>query len=674
MERQRGVTPRVAISLAFVLAALGMKTVVRIPCLPSTAGHVGMQTNQPSLSRSPETPESPLRPSKHQLTAEDLAAFLDGYMPGQIERQDIAGAVVIVVKDGEVLYGHGYGFADVAKKQPVSVDQTLFRPGSVSKLFTCTAVMQLVEQAKLDLDRDVNQYLDFKIPETFPEPITLRRIMTHTAGFEEWNKELFVSTGADMEPMVVAMREHLPRRIFAPGTMPAYSNYAMSLAGYIVQRVSGEGFEDYVSNHILRPLEMSHTSFLEPLPSDLASLMSSGYELGSGNAKDFEFVNGIPAGSMSVSASDIARFMIAHLQDGRFGKTQILRPDTARLMHARAFGLVPELNGMALGFFEENENGLKIIGHGGDTQYFHSHLYLILDANTGLFLSMNSLGRSGGDIRAQLWHKFLNRYFPGDESTPPAISTAAQDARTVAGNYISSRRGDTTIMKILALLDETKFSVNTDNTISSPDFLKVSNQPRHWREIGPLVYRDEASQAKLAFRRNAVGELEVFSDWGAFGGQRASTSSNGDFFVDVLYCSAMLLALNVLLWPVGALLHWRFKNPLKLGKSEKHLRLWTRFVCALDVAIGVAWFEYFNYVLNPIGRESREFDWALNAIHLVQLLAIAGTLIPILYTFRVYFGAERRRGRVFVCLPAIACVSFVWLIYICNLIHFDTKY
>jgi CubicO group peptidase (beta-lactamase class C family) len=375
-----------------------------------------------------------------ELTAADAAAFFGGYFPAMLDREDIAGAVVILVKDGKVFFAHGYGYSDVEKKKPVSVDGTLFRPGSVSKLFTCTAVMQLVEQGKLDLDRDVNSYLDFKIPATYSDPVTLRRIMTHTAGFEEWDKELFVSQASELEPLQVLLPGHLPARIFAPGTMPAYSNYAMTLAGYIVQRVSGEKFEDYIANKIYKALGMTHSTFVQPLPAELQPLMSQGYARASGKSKDFEFVNGPPADSMTTSAGDMARFMIAHLQDGRYGDAQILKPETARLMHTRAFGPVQELNGMALPFFQENQNGHRIIGHGGDTQYFHSHLSLILDANLGFFVSLNSAGRGETNVRGLLWNKFLDRYFPGAPPLPPRLPIARPWAAPISRARAGKRR------------------------------------------------------------------------------------------------------------------------------------------------------------------------------------------------------------------------------------------
>ena len=145
-----------------------------------------------------------------QLTTEDLEAFFDGFLPIQLQRDDIAGAVVLVVKDGKVLFAKGYGFSDVKTRRPVTADTTLFRPGSISKTFTWTAVMQLDEQGKIDLDRDINDYLDFKIPATFGKPITMKDLMTHTPGFEETLKELFVANDKDMQPLQEYLATHMP--------------------------------------------------------------------------------------------------------------------------------------------------------------------------------------------------------------------------------------------------------------------------------------------------------------------------------------------------------------------------------------------------------------------------------------------------------------------------------
>src|SRR5438034_4679364 len=196
-----------------------------------------------------------------EMTKADFETFLDALIPSQLRNRNIGGAVVSVVKDGQVLFQKGYGYADVKEKKPVLPDQTLFCPGSISKLFTATAVMQLVEQGKLDLDRDVSGYLDFAIPKTYPEPVTLRQLLTHTAGFEDTLKNLFVAHESDLKLLRAYLVNQMPARIFPPGKVPSYSNYGFTLAGYIVERVSGEKFERYIDNHILKPLRMTNSTF-----------------------------------------------------------------------------------------------------------------------------------------------------------------------------------------------------------------------------------------------------------------------------------------------------------------------------------------------------------------------------------------------------------------------------
>ena len=278
---------------------------------------VGQVSNNPTFTKQEAGAAPAAEPSPeghHEMTAADIESFLDGLVPLQLEQSDIAGATIAVVKDGKVLFAKGYGYADVQKKKPVSPQDTLFRPGSISKLFTWTAIMQLFEQGKLDLDRDVNDYLDFKIPEAFGKPITLKNIMTHTPGFEEQVKDL-ISTTPVSPNLGDYLKRHIPGRIYPPGTVPAYSNYATAVAGYIVQRVSGRPFEDYIAENIFKPLNMTHSTFAQPLPAELTPLMSSGYQLASDPAQKFEIVNPFPAGSLSSSASDMALFMLAHLQD-----------------------------------------------------------------------------------------------------------------------------------------------------------------------------------------------------------------------------------------------------------------------------------------------------------------------------------------------------------------------
>jgi CubicO group peptidase (beta-lactamase class C family) len=392
------------------------------------------QVPKPVQKIKPSAPRIPVSPqTAPELSADDVGAFLDGIVPLQLGREDIAGAVVVVVKDGKVLFSKGYGYADVKKRTPVSPSATLFRPGSISKTFTWTAIMQLVEQGKINLDADVNDYLDFKVPHTFDRPVTIRNLMTHTPGFEEVIKDLSVDRPDQLPTLQAFVTSHEPKQIFVPGTVPAYSNYGADLAGYIVQRVSGMPFEQYVQKNIFGPLGMTRATFVQPLPESLKALVSNGYNLASEDAKPFELIPPAPApdGSLSVVGTDMAAFMIAHLQNGRYGDARILQPQTAEMMHSRQFGMDPAVNAMALGFYEENRNQLHIIGHGGDLSYFHSDMHLVLDKGVGFFVSYNSSGKGDFDVRSALWHQFLDRYFPFSE--PTTESAGKQAGESVAG-------------------------------------------------------------------------------------------------------------------------------------------------------------------------------------------------------------------------------------------------
>ena len=607
------------------------------------------------------------------MTEADVGAFLDGFMPMQLERENIAGAVVLVVKDGRVLFAKGYGYSDVDKKTPVTVDATLFRPGSISKLFTWTAVMQLVEQGKLDLDKDINAYLDFKIPATEPQPITLRHILTHRPGFEEQIKDLFGKEGAPFATLKDHLMEHMPERIFPAGTTPAYSNYGASLAGYIVERVSGRAFNDYVAERIFRPLGMTRSTFVQPLPADLKPLMSSGYTEGSGKAKPFELIEEAPAGGLSATAADLSRFMLAHLQDGMLDNVRILRPETARQMHARQSGLSPSLNGMCLGFYEESRNGLRIIGHGGDTVYFHSDMHLIPEAGIGFFVSYNSRGKGELSPRTALWNHFLDRYFP---FTPPAADRpagAAADAKTVAGRYFSSRRSQTNFLRVSYLQDELMVAPESNGDIKVDALKDFSGQVKKWQEISPLVYRAVNGQELLAFQRDDQGRMQMVPNFPAVVYQRASPLQDSKFIMPLIIACLAIMALTLVFWPIGALARRHYHQRLELDQYQLSARLWIRLVCALDIIFVLGMFATFANA--DIADLSEKLDLRINAIQVVGVLGVIGLLLVIIACWRSWSDRSVGTGaKLWNVLVLLACGGFVWFVLYWNLLDFRRNY
>src|SRR4051812_9561907 len=522
----------------------------------------------------------------HDLTKPDLEAFLDALIPAQLQNRDMAGAVIAVVKDGQVLLAKGYGFADFVAKKPVVADKTLFRPGSISKVFTATAVLQLVEQGKLDLDRDVNDYLDFAIPKTFPEPVTLRRILTHTAGFEETLKNLFVPSAREMRPLRDYLVAAMPARIFPPGKVPSYSNYALTLAGYIVERVSGEPFDKYVAAHILTPLKMDHSTFAQPLPELLEPAMSQGYLAASQGARKFEFVTASPAGALSATAADMTRFMLALLGEGTLEGATILKPETVRAMESRQFELHPALHAIGLILMEYSMNGQRIVGHGGDTIFFHSDMIVMPDAKVGLFISYNSSGSRPGGGRTEVIRAFLNRYFPEPVSAAPAIDlkTAQADGRAVSGVYMASRRADSSLLKVTAILGQFSITADHEGVLTIEGMQNPRGGLKQWREVGPLVYREVDGPDLIAFRQNANGVVtDMLPAMPIQMAQRVTGLASKKVLLPVVGASLGLLVLTLLLWPVAALVRKRYGRPLFSASRDRVLYFLTRLICLFQV-------------------------------------------------------------------------------------------
>ncbi|HSP14031.1 MAG TPA: serine hydrolase domain-containing protein [Thermoanaerobaculia bacterium] len=636
----------------------------------------------PLLAQKPLVPETPpnmeipaANPSGgHSLTATDVETFLDGFVPLQLEQDDIAGATIAIVKDGKLLFAKGYGYADVEKKQPVVADATLFRPGSISKLFTWTAVMQLAEQKKLDLDRDVNAYLDFKIPEAFGKPITLKNLLTHTPGFEEVIKDLFVDVSKQVS-LGQYLKTHIPRRIYPPGTVSAYSNYGAALAGYIVERVSGRPFNQYVDENIFKPLGMTHSSFEQPLPKSLAAQMSKGYRSASDGPKPFEVVGPAPAGSLTSSATDMARFMTANLQGGQYGGARILRPETVTLMHSRAYTLNPAANGMAYGFYEESRNGHRIIAHSGDTEAFHSSLHLIPDANLGFFVSYNSAGIGKVEARGQLWSAFLNRYFAGSPA-PQTLATAKEDAKSVAGSYLGSRRAEGSLLRTAGVLSEIVVTPAADGTITTSLLKNANGKPMKLREVAPLVFRNVDGEDYLAFQRDPTGRMEVmYSTYPVFIFQRVGLGQDRKVLLPVAIVSLSLMALTLLLWPVAALVRRHYGRKLELTPQQRRLRLAVKIVVALDILFVGTLVGIVVSGLSNVAAFNAGLDKWIYLAQFIGVLGAVGTVVVLYDAIKSWLDQGRSIWyKLNATILALACLGLLWFVFVGNLLRFTSKY
>lgn len=618
-----------------------------------------------------ETPAPVVAPLKHDLTATDLEAFLDGLVPLQIETNDIAGATIAVVKNGEVIFVKGYGLADLKTRTPVT-PETMFRIGSITKLFTWTSVMQLVEQGKLDLDADVNTYLDFKIPHTFGKPVTLRNLMTHRGGFQEVIKGLGAqNTGiVDLKTYV----RNVPDQIFEPGTMPAYSNYGTALAGYIVERVSGMPFDTYLEERIYAPLNMLRTSIRQPLEKDLEAYMSTGYRLASGEPVPFEIVNGYPAGSQASSATDMAKFMLMHLNGGKLDDAQILKRETAVMMHDTVTKVDPRQNGAALGFYELSRNGMRIISHGGDTIAFHSDMHLIPAENLGFFVSYNSTGRGDTAPRGILWRKFLDRYYP---YTPPAGSAATGlTAAEVAGSYQVSRRADTSLLKAFTELTQATVTAHDEGHIEVSILIGSNGQPRRFEPIGDGAFREVHGQDRLVFVRDTTGRI-LMAPWsaGVIVYQRVEPSQSSLFYLSVFGIASLILIANLVLWPVAALIRWRYYTGLEWRTPAHLLRVGTMAASAalLTMIFGIG--SVFVPRLDDPWTLDSTLDGSLRLFQLIGIIGAIATIIPIVNAAQSWTNPLRGfLGRLKETAVALSCLAVIWFAWTMNLFEHTLRF
>jgi CubicO group peptidase (beta-lactamase class C family) len=608
------------------------------------------------------------------LTATDLSEFLDGFIPYAIRNGDIAGATVAVVANGQIIFAKGYGFADMRTRRPVVADRTVFLPASISKTFTWTAVMQLVQAGKLDLDRDVNDYLDFRIPEKFG-PITLRNLMTHTPGFEDNLAGGMVKSPSDLVPYREYLVKHLPAEIFPPGKIVAYSNYGAMLAGYIVQRVSGEPYPEYIARHIFQPLGMTHSTFEQPLPPALAKDLSQGYTKASDDRPlPVEYSEVAPAGGLRSTAVDMAHFMIAQLEGGSYSGASIMSPATTQLMHTPQSRMAPGMNGFDLGFYQENRNGLRIIGHAGDLTAFHSDMHLLLDKDVGFFISLNSGGKNAAaqNVRTGVFRAFLDRYYP---YTPPAEATLPHpqgDAARVAGWYMLSRRNEG-VLRILNGLGQAHVSALPSGEIEVSLLKNLAGVMKRWREVGPLTYREVDGQTHLKFVTDSDGQVAywisddflpvmVFQKVHGLG-QSGELTWMGTLCLTVL-------VLTVAIWIGGGIVRRRFKTPLRVSLQERRLRLASRVGTVLMLAMVCAWVAVFASL-----SDTGSINGVLTVAYILALLALFGALIVLAEGVkRVLRGPGGWLVRTGEALLGLCALYGIWVIHAFGFASFSYRW
>lgn len=476
-----GVTRRGVLATSGALVAGGLVA-------PVSADTRGGNSHTPAVYR-----RSADAPARRDVSLDGIESLLDQQMAAVVANGAVVGATAAVVRSDETILTKGYG--QTHRNDGDSVDgDTLFRVGSVSKPFVWTAAMQLIESERIDPDEDVQTYLDsVSIADTHDEPITMAHLATHTAGFEGRNLGLWVSDPDDIRPLAEVLDEEQPARVRRPGEVISYSNYGAALAGQVVANVASQPLEEYIEERVFEPLGMSTATFGQPPPTGSAGGYTAA--VGTPTAAPRLAVELWPAGSLTASATDMSRFMRAHLADGSVGGGRLLSAGGVRRMQDQWFTHHPAIDGVGFGWFEDTHGDVRTLWHNGSIPgSFYSHLLLLPEADVGLFIAYNT--NVGNGAASDVIDDFLATYVPQEEpSREPSGRPDRADA--LEGTYRAVRTAETTHSRLITTVQagEIAVTVDDDGYVTT----EIGGETTRWVERESLVFDEAEGHETLAF-------------------------------------------------------------------------------------------------------------------------------------------------------------------------------
>ena len=604
--------------------------------------------------------------SMSQISKEDhIECFLDGVLETQLLEKHIAGAALALVKDDEIVVTKGYGYSDYYQRIPVDPTQTMFRIGSVSKLFVWFAVMQMVEQGKIDLDADVNTYLkDFKIPEAFDGPITMRHIMSHTPGFEDKIIKLFSDDSLSVLPLSKLLPTQIPKRVRPAGVQASYSNHAVAIAAHIVELVSGMEWNDYVEQNIFNPLKMYTTTFRQPLPGYLKANMSKGYTYENEviTEKSFEYIPLAPAGAVSSTAADMAKFMQMLLNKGSLGDAKIVSDSTFESMLTPVLVHAPGTNPCLHGFMDMSNKGVHIFGHGGDTFWFHTLLAVIPEQDMGIFLSFNSM--KGGEAYGEVANLLINKFFHHQDTLVPSISLSDEYLSKFAGEYKTNRYPHSDYLKLISLMGRMRVKAKEGKLQIASD-----SKVDYYVPTDSLSFRKEFDSESMIFQVDKKDDVEYafLSNMSIFAFEKVPFRESRGLHLSILILVVLLSLVVLFHWPITFFVRFNYQA---LGSAPKpmpfgvKLSMWTTSFLLLFFYVGLS----LSFAGGP---EAVVYSVPATVKY---LLVIPILLIPLnlvnLYNMVMLWPliSTRRRSKLFYTLTCIVHIAALWQLYFWNLL------
>jgi CubicO group peptidase (beta-lactamase class C family) len=448
------------------------------------------------VSRDAPRPPGAMRPG----AIDSLPGVVDAAARRLMAEQHAPGAALAVVHAGRVLMLRAYGTGDIERGTPVDASRTMFRVGSVTKPLTAAAVLQLVDDGRLDLQRDIRDYLP-RLP--LRVKVTAHQLLTHTAGFDEKFAGGFTLAPGHLQPLATYLTR-FAHHVIPPGRYFSYGSTNYAVAGWLLETLSGAPFEQAISARLFTPLGMSSTTARQPPEPALLAGRVHGYSWDGAqyHALPLRYTQTGPAGAVSTTAADMSRFMMAVLGDGSLDGVRVLSPASRAALLRPQFRDHPSLPGVTYGFHEWRTHGRVLLHHDGTLDDQVGVILLDPDNAFGLFVAANS----NPGIGNQLLEPVLTHLY-GPEPAAPALRAVRSSghADEVAGVYVDldrTRHDLSSIRTIMPMLQS--------RVVAAGDTIWWAG--RQWTEVAPYVFQAPGSAEPLVFRE-ASGALPVMQTW-----------------------------------------------------------------------------------------------------------------------------------------------------------------
>ncbi|MFD9688597.1 serine hydrolase domain-containing protein [Kitasatospora sp. NPDC059088] len=593
--------------------------------------------------------------------------LFDEIVPKLLAEHRIPGAAVSVVAGGRQVFAGGYGVSDVPGHKAVDPDRTAFFTGSNAKVFTAVAVLQQVRAGKLDLHADVNTYLStFKVRDSYPgHPVTVENLLTHTGGFDDTFMGLAQAGPQHVGSLGDALAAHQPDRVRAPGVVAAYDNYGVALAGYLVEVVSGQPFDQYVAQHVLQPLGMERTTFTQPHPAAIDAELAHGYRPEGDGQTETEGLYGplTPTGAAAVTTvTDMGRLMLALLNGGSLeGRPVLDRDGTAQLL-ARHFGPDRRMPGMAYLLEQRDRNGQQLLVKDGDVPGFHSNLALLPERGVGLYVTVNGDGEdsTGGWATQQVLNAFVDRFYPAPAAAAPAV--VGGDLGKFTGDYRSTRVSQSNLTRASALMGSVHVGARgAELVVSGPVVRDPQAGETRWQQVEPGLFQQVGGSARIAFELNGDGDVVSMLTDGdpTVAYQPLAWYQAPELHQRVALGSLVVLGLTVIGWLVAAVVR-SVRGKGRAGAPAARLLGW---VTGLLLVVATGCFALLTSDSNALNQTLFLGDSPLlTVVPAMYLGALGLTLLTVLCAVlawvRGWWGVF---GRLHYTVLAVAAVLFLVL-------------